>query len=37
VELGKRLAGTVLGELEGKPASPHDSSTVGLIERCKSA
>ena len=35
VELGKRLAGNVLGELEGKPAGAHDSSTTGLIARCK--
>jgi glucose-6-phosphate isomerase len=35
VELGKRLAGTVLGELEGKPATPHDSSTAGLIAHCR--
>ena len=37
VELGKRLAGAVLGELEGKPAGAHDASTAGLIARCKSA
>ncbi len=36
VELGKRLAGAVLGELEGKPAAPHDSSTAGLIAGLKS-
>ena len=35
VELGKRLAGNVLGELEGEPAGAHDSSTAGLIARCK--
>jgi glucose-6-phosphate isomerase len=35
VELGKRLAGTVLGELEGAAAAPHDSSTSGLIARCR--
>jgi glucose-6-phosphate isomerase len=35
VELGKRLAGTVLGELEGKAAAPHDSSTAGLIQRVR--
>jgi glucose-6-phosphate isomerase len=34
VELGKRLAGTVLGELGGKLATAHDSSTAGLIARC---
>jgi glucose-6-phosphate isomerase len=35
VELGKRLAGAVLGELDGKPAGTHDSSTAGLIGLCK--
>jgi glucose-6-phosphate isomerase len=35
VELGKRLAGTILGELSGAAAAPHDSSTAGLIARCR--
>jgi glucose-6-phosphate isomerase len=35
VELGKTLAKTVLSELEGGPAQPHDPSTAALIERLK--
>ncbi|HEX6867097.1 MAG TPA: glucose-6-phosphate isomerase, partial [Caulobacteraceae bacterium] len=35
VELGKTLAKTVLSELEGDPAQPHDPSTAALIERLK--
>ncbi len=31
VELGKVLAQSILGELQGKPAGEHDSSTRGLI------
>ena len=31
VELGKQLAGVVLGELQGGPAAVHDGSTSGLI------
>jgi len=37
VEPGKRPVGTVLGELEGKPAARHDSATAGLIARCRDA
>jgi len=34
VELGKKLAGAVLGEIkEGKEVSGHDSSTNGLVNR----
>jgi glucose-6-phosphate isomerase len=33
VELGKVLAQRILGELEGEPAQPHDSSTRNLIRR----
>ena len=32
VELGKVLAGTVLGELEGEERAAHDASTAALIE-----
>ena len=33
VELGKELAGTILGELgDGTPGKGHDSSTAGLID-----
>jgi len=35
VELGKILAKTILAELEGGPAQPHDASTAALIERLK--
>ncbi len=35
VELGKTLAGRVLGELEGGPAGAHDPSTAALIGRLK--
>jgi glucose-6-phosphate isomerase len=36
VELGKRLARTILAELgDGRPATPHDSSTSGLIRHYK--
>ena len=35
VELGKTLAGRVLGELEGGPAGEHDPSTAALIQRLK--
>ena len=31
IELGKQLAGVVLGELQGGPAAVHDGSTSGLI------
>ena len=36
VELGKQLAKTILPELEGAPAKPHDGSTAALIQavRC---
>jgi glucose-6-phosphate isomerase len=38
VELGKVLAKTIHGELEGKTgANAHDCSTTGLIERAKRA
>ena len=33
VELGKQLARRILGEIEGGPALPHDSSTAALIAR----
>ncbi|MDD5439777.1 MAG: glucose-6-phosphate isomerase [Candidatus Omnitrophica bacterium] len=34
VELGKQLAGTILGELrEGRVTRPHDASTEGLAKR----
>ena len=34
VELGKVLAGRILAELDGSPASnQHDSSTLGLMAR----
>ncbi|MFL5297485.1 MAG: glucose-6-phosphate isomerase [Phenylobacterium sp.] len=36
VELGKVLAGRVLGELEGGPAGAHDRSTAALIARLRS-
>jgi glucose-6-phosphate isomerase len=36
VELGKRLAGTIVGELAGGTAAAHDASTAGLIARCRS-
>ncbi len=36
VELGKALAGVILGELkEGAPTGAHDASTAGLIDRFK--
>ena len=35
VELGKKLARTVLAELEGGAPSAHDPSTVSLIERVR--
>jgi glucose-6-phosphate isomerase len=36
VELGKQLAGTILGELApGAAISVHDTSTQSLIERCQ--
>jgi glucose-6-phosphate isomerase len=35
VELGKTLAGRVLGELEGGPAGAHDPSTAALIARLR--
>jgi len=36
VELGKQLAGVILGELTGKSAAqPHDASTAALIARCR--
>jgi len=35
VELGKKLARTVLAELEGGAPSPHDPSTASLIERVR--
>jgi glucose-6-phosphate isomerase len=33
VELGKVLAKTILAELQGGPAQPHDASTTALIKR----
>jgi glucose-6-phosphate isomerase len=36
VELGKTLAGRVLGELQGGQAGTHDASTAALIARLKS-
>jgi glucose-6-phosphate isomerase len=35
VELGKTLAGRILGELTGGPALPHDPSTAALVARLK--
>ncbi len=35
VELGKALAGRILGELAGGPAALHDPSTTALIARLK--
>ena len=35
VELGKKLATTILAELEGGKAKPHDPSTAALIGRLK--
>jgi glucose-6-phosphate isomerase len=35
VELGKTLAGRVLGELQGGPAGAHDPSTAALIEKLR--
>jgi glucose-6-phosphate isomerase len=36
VELGKKLAGTILSELEGdSPVTGHDSSSNGLINHFK--
>jgi len=35
VELGKALAGRVLGELEGGPPGAHDPSTTALIAKLK--
>jgi len=35
VELGKTLAGAVLGELESGPAGAHDPSTAALIARLR--
>ena len=35
VELGKQLAGGILGELTGAAAGEHDSSTAGLIDRIR--
>ncbi len=35
VELGKRLAGTILGELAGGAGAEHDASTAGLIARVR--
>jgi glucose-6-phosphate isomerase len=37
VELGKKLARTVLAELEGGPPAPHDASTSSLVERVRTA
>lgn len=37
VELGKKLARTVLAELEGGEPSPHDASTASLVERVRAA
>jgi glucose-6-phosphate isomerase len=37
VELGKQLAGTILGELEGGASVPHDASTAALVARCRAA
>jgi glucose-6-phosphate isomerase len=33
VELGKRLAGQILGELQGGARAPHDPSTAALVDR----
>ena len=35
VELGKTLAGQVLGELEGGASGDHDPSTAALIGRLR--
>ena len=38
VELGKQLANAILPELKGeRPVAGHDSSTMGLIEFCRSS
>jgi glucose-6-phosphate isomerase len=37
VELGKKLAKTVLAELEGGPLAAHDPSTASLVARIRSA
>ncbi|MBX7192165.1 MAG: glucose-6-phosphate isomerase [Sandaracinaceae bacterium] len=37
VELGKKLAKTVLTELEGGPEAPHDASTASLVARVRAA
>ena len=37
VELGKTLAGRILGELTGGPAQPHDPSTTALIGKLRSS
>ena len=34
VELGKKLAGIILPELQGREAAGHDASTQGLIRYC---
>jgi glucose-6-phosphate isomerase len=37
VELGKQIARSIAGELDGGPPGEHDASTAGLIARAKSA
>ncbi len=37
VELGKKLAQTILGELEGEATGAHDASTRRLVERARRA
>ncbi|MCG8442413.1 MAG: glucose-6-phosphate isomerase [Caulobacterales bacterium] len=37
VELGKVLAKTILGELDGAPTGAHDASTAALIARARDA
>jgi glucose-6-phosphate isomerase len=37
VELGKKLARTVLAELEGGAPGPHDASTTSLVQRVRAA
>jgi glucose-6-phosphate isomerase len=37
VELGKQLAGTILGELQGGPRQAHDASTAELIARYRAS
>ncbi len=37
VELGKQLAKTILGELEGGKRSPHDASTSALVDAVRTS